>query len=103
MMVHPQHHGAGVAASLMAEGLSWLGPANPIWLNVIRHNTRAIRFYERYGFRIDPDAATPHLVPHWIMRRPPSVPSEPRPTATCDRAVSRQPLRLPPKPSGGAT
>ncbi|HEY1146594.1 MAG TPA: hypothetical protein VGE84_09680 [Allosphingosinicella sp.] len=31
---------------------------------------RAIRFYWRFGFEIDPDARTDHVVPHAIMRRP---------------------------------
>jgi ribosomal protein S18 acetylase RimI-like enzyme len=71
MMVHPRHHGAGVARALMTKGLTWLGTDRPIWLNVIRHNARAIGFYRKFGFRIDPDARTSHVVPHWIMRRPP--------------------------------
>jgi ribosomal protein S18 acetylase RimI-like enzyme len=74
MMVHPRHHGVGVARALMNEGLTWLGVDRPIWLNVIRHNARAIGFYRKFGFEIDPDARTPHVVPHWIMRRKP-VPS----------------------------
>lgn len=70
MMVHPRHHGAGVARALMTEGLTWLGADQPIWLNVIRHNTRAIGFYRKFGFEIDAAARTAHVVPHWIMRRP---------------------------------
>jgi len=54
----------------MKAGLDWLGRDNPIWLTVIAHNKRAIRFYEKFGFAIDPDARTTHLVPHCIMRRP---------------------------------
>lgn len=69
LMVHPRSHGTGVAGELMRSGMRWLGEARPMWLNVIRHNTRAIRFYERFGFVIDPLATTTHLVPHWIMRR----------------------------------
>lgn len=69
LMVHPDFHGTDVAASLMHHGIAWLGGANPIWLNVIRHNERAIRFYRRFGFEIDPSAATTHVVPHVIMRR----------------------------------
>jgi ribosomal protein S18 acetylase RimI-like enzyme len=71
MMVHPRHHGSGAASSLMREGLDWLGRAHPIWLSVIRHNERAIRFYRRFGFEIDSAAVTAHAVPHWIMRRNP--------------------------------
>ena len=70
-MVHPDFHGTDVAASLMHHGIEWLGATNPIWLNVIRHNERAIRFYRRFGFEIDPAAKTAHIVPHVIMRRAP--------------------------------
>lgn len=69
LMVHPDFHGTDVAASLMRHGIAWLGETNPIWLNVIRHNERAIRFYRRFGFEIDPDARMDHVVPHVIMRR----------------------------------
>jgi ribosomal protein S18 acetylase RimI-like enzyme len=72
-MVHPDFHGTDVAASLMRHGIDWLGETNPIWLNVIRHNERAIRFYRRFGFEVDPNAKTAHIVPHVIMRRRPSA------------------------------
>ena len=72
LMVHPKFHGSDVAKSLMQNGIDWLGRANPIWLNVIRHNERAIRFYKKFGFEIDPTATTQHLVPHVIMRRRPT-------------------------------
>ena len=73
MMVHPDFHGRGVAAALMEAGIAWLGADRPMWLNVIRHNERAIRFYRKYGFEIDPDARTDHVVPHAIMRRAPGA------------------------------
>ena len=69
LMVDPDFHGTGVANSLMDAGIAWLGEDRPIWLNVIRHNRRAIRFYERHGFAIDPEATTDHAIPHHIMRR----------------------------------
>lgn len=71
LMVHPRHHGSGVAAALMQEGLNWLGEDWPIRLAIIRHNERAIRFYRRFGFEIDATVSTAHAVPHWIMRRLP--------------------------------
>lgn len=72
LMVHPDHHGTNVAEDLMRAGIGWLGPHRPIWLNVIRHNTRAIRFYEKFGFTIDATVKTAHVVPHVVMRRTPS-------------------------------
>lgn len=74
LMVHPEFHGTDVAASLMRHGIAWLGETNPMWLNVIRHNERAIRFYRRFGFEIDPSAKTAHVVPHVIMQRQPHTP-----------------------------
>jgi GNAT superfamily N-acetyltransferase len=70
LMMHPSHHGSGMAAALLRHALEWLGPGRPIWLNVIRRNGRAIAFYRKFGFEIDPLASTDHAVPHWIMRRP---------------------------------
>jgi GNAT superfamily N-acetyltransferase len=70
LMVHPNFHGTPVSRVLMEAGMDWLGRDRPMWLNVLQHNARAIRFYERFGFAIDPDARTAHLVPHFIMRRP---------------------------------
>jgi ribosomal protein S18 acetylase RimI-like enzyme len=69
LMVHPDFHGTNVADALMRAGMAWLGEREPIWLNVIRHNARAIRFYERFGFTVDPTATTSHVVPHFVMRR----------------------------------
>lgn len=69
MMVAPSFHGKGVAGALMDAGLDWLGRARPIWLNVIAYNERAIGFYRKFGFEIDPEAKTGHAVPHAIMRR----------------------------------
>lgn len=69
MMVHPNFHGCGVAGALIQSGIAWLGCDRPLWLNVIRYNERAIRFYRRFGFEIDRAATTDHVVPHAIMRR----------------------------------
>ena len=70
LMVHPDFHGAPVSGALMNVGMDWLGRDRPMWLTVIQHNRRAIRFYEKFGFAIDPDARTSHVVPHYVMRRP---------------------------------
>jgi ribosomal protein S18 acetylase RimI-like enzyme len=70
LMVHPDFHGTPVSTALMNAGMHWLGHDQPIWLTVIQSNQRAIRFYEKFGFAIDPDARTAHVVPHHIMRRP---------------------------------
>ena len=70
MMVDPDFHGGGVAAALMEAAIEWLDEGQPQWLNVIQHNHRAVHFYRKFGFEIDPEAATDHVIPHHIMRRP---------------------------------
>ena len=69
LMVDPAFHGSGVAAGLMQAGIAWLGADQPMWLNVIAYNARAIAFYEKFGFAVDPQATTAHAIPHHIMRR----------------------------------
>jgi ribosomal protein S18 acetylase RimI-like enzyme len=69
LMVDPRFHGSGISSRLMEEGMAWLGVTRPMWLNVVRHNERAIRFYRKHGFEIDPEAVCPHAMSHWIMRR----------------------------------
>lgn len=51
LMVDPDFHGAGVASPLMGAAMAWLGEHRPMWLNVVRHNERAIRFYRKHGFQ----------------------------------------------------
>ncbi|MEA3057269.1 MAG: hypothetical protein QOF34_84 [Sphingomonadales bacterium] len=70
LMVDPSFHGSGVAQRLMQAGIAWLGEDRAQWLNVVRHNERAIRFYRKHGFEIDPAAQCAHAMPHWVMRRP---------------------------------
>ena len=75
LMVHPRLQGTAVSRELMEAGMAWLGKDRPMWLNVLRHNERAIGFYRRYGFEIDRDAVIERAMPTWIMRRPGSGPS----------------------------
>ena len=52
--VHPDHHGTGLAQTLMSECLQlcqergWGG----VWLNVNQLNERANRFYAKFGFAV---------------------------------------------------
>ena len=51
--VHPHHHGLGAAAELMhasIESAAATGAAG-MWLGVNSENAKAIRFYEKSGFR----------------------------------------------------
>jgi ribosomal protein S18 acetylase RimI-like enzyme len=51
--VHPGHHGLGAAAELMHASLAAAAEAGGrgVWLGVNSQNARAIRFYEKSGFR----------------------------------------------------
>lgn len=51
--VHPDHHGLGAAAELMHASLHATAEAGAagVWLGVNSQNARAIRFYEKSGFR----------------------------------------------------
>jgi ribosomal protein S18 acetylase RimI-like enzyme len=71
LMVDPAFHGSDVSSGLMRAGMCWLRLERPMWLNVIQHNLRAIRFYRKHGFEVDRDAVIERIVPHFIMRRAP--------------------------------
>lgn len=51
--VHPDHHGLGAAAELMHASIvsAAAAGARGLWLGVNDQNARAIRFYEKSGFR----------------------------------------------------
>jgi ribosomal protein S18 acetylase RimI-like enzyme len=51
--VHPEHHGLGAAAELMNASLNAAADAGGrgVWLGVNSQNAKAIRFYEKSGFR----------------------------------------------------
>ncbi|MCU1531471.1 MAG: family N-acetyltransferase [Arthrobacter sp.] len=51
--VHPDHHGLGAAAELMRASIASAAAtgAAGMWLGVNSENARAIRFYEKSGFR----------------------------------------------------
>jgi ribosomal protein S18 acetylase RimI-like enzyme len=69
LMVDPEFHGSDVSNALMRAGMEWLGLDRQMWLNVIQHNQRAIRFYRKHGFEVDHNAVIDRVVPHFIMRR----------------------------------
>lgn len=49
--VHPDMFGRGLGEALMTQVLKWIGDAEAR-LEVATYNARAIRFYEKHGFRI---------------------------------------------------
>lgn len=51
--VHPEHHGLGAAAELMHASMEAAARTGGrgVWLGVNSQNARAVRFYEKSGFR----------------------------------------------------
>ena len=53
LYVLPEYHGTGVAQALMQTGLEQLADYPTVCLWVLKENARAIRFYQKCGFRLD--------------------------------------------------
>ena len=53
LYVLPEYHGAGAAQLLMKTGLEQLADYPKVCLWVLKENARAIRFYQKCGFRLD--------------------------------------------------
>jgi len=53
LYVLSEYYGTGVGPSLMRAGLAQLNAYPQICLWVLKENGRAIRFYQKYGFRTD--------------------------------------------------
>lgn len=71
--VAPDHLGTGVGAALMAAVLDAFDSGELVWLQVAAYNSRAIRFYERWGFRRveGSDQVYRDVMPEFWMRREP--------------------------------
>ncbi len=52
VFVLPGYQGQGYGLALTQKCLEWLGDDQPIHLGVARHNTKAIKLYEKLGFEI---------------------------------------------------
>lgn len=46
-----EYHGKGLGKALIEPALNWLGTAKPIEVEVASYNAKAIRFYNKHGFR----------------------------------------------------
>lgn len=49
-----EYQGQGYGKALMQECLEWLGNEKPISLAVAKHNSKAIRLYNKLGFEVSP-------------------------------------------------
>ncbi|MCA9309376.1 GNAT family N-acetyltransferase [Candidatus Dojkabacteria bacterium] len=52
LYVKPGYQGKGLGADLMQKAIDWLDEGGDIYLEVAAHNQRAIKFYERFGFKL---------------------------------------------------
>jgi ribosomal protein S18 acetylase RimI-like enzyme len=57
LYLDPASSEKGLGGELLREGIAWLGNEHPVELEVVAYNDRAIRFYERNGFRVQGQAA----------------------------------------------
>ncbi len=50
MYVAPEVQGKGIGGKLMQQAIEWLGSDHDIFLEVVSYNSKAIGFYEHFGF-----------------------------------------------------
>lgn len=72
LYVDKSEHGKGLAQDLMGLVDEWFDDTLPVKLGVASYNDRAIRFYEKYGFKIIPDSKSMYAdkIPIVDMIRP---------------------------------
>lgn len=58
LYVDAKWHGKGVASDLMRNVIGWFDSQKPIVLGVVAYNRRALAFYEKWGFEIEPGSET---------------------------------------------
>ena len=51
MYVEPNAQGQGAGTALIKKALEWLGSDRDVFVNVVAHNQKAIKFYEHFGFK----------------------------------------------------
>lgn len=51
LYIDKAYYGTGLAQRFMESAMQWAAPTTPIDLEVATYNDRAIRFYEKYGFK----------------------------------------------------
>ena len=49
--VRPDMFGSGIGGQLMSQAMAWIGKESDAVLEVVSYNQRAIRFYEKFGFK----------------------------------------------------
>jgi ribosomal protein S18 acetylase RimI-like enzyme len=69
-MVTVAYHGKGVGDELMTHALCWMGDQADVTLGVIYYNERAIRFYEKFGFRDTGKIVGNHKIPRKLLIKP---------------------------------
>ncbi len=62
--LQPSLQGKGLGHQLITRALSWMGSSKPIFLVGASYNSNAIRFYERYGFRLSQESIQPKVLPN---------------------------------------
>jgi len=60
----PEVQGRGIGKDLMQKALSWLGGSKPIVLYGAAYNEKAIRLYEKFGFKLSNETMPPRVMPN---------------------------------------
>lgn len=69
LIVSHKYQGKGIAQRLTEMAIEWLGKETAIKLGVISFNQRAIRFYEKFGFKDTGEIAGNHKISRKLMVR----------------------------------
>jgi GNAT superfamily N-acetyltransferase len=56
----PDYHATGIARALADKMLDWLGQGKDVIVDVAAYNQKAIRFYEKLGFKFDSNVGREH-------------------------------------------
>lgn len=52
LYINKDYYGTGLAQRLMKRALLWLDRSKPIMLDVVSYNQRAMKYYEKFGFKV---------------------------------------------------
>ncbi|MGD1891547.1 MAG: GNAT family N-acetyltransferase [Cyclobacteriaceae bacterium] len=69
LIVSHKYQGKGVAKKLTQMAIEWIGEKEAIKLGVIHFNKRAIKFYEKLGFKDSGKIVGKHKIPRILMIR----------------------------------
>lgn len=64
LYIFPQYQGKHIGSKLMGLAMDWMGVEKPIILYGALYNSRAIHFYEKFGFNLTQKPVPPKTLPN---------------------------------------